>query len=116
MRLRFISPTIHGIIDYSAAVGLISAPFILQLGDSSSLAIWISVVTGFAVVAASSMTDYRYGVFRNIPFAGHLAIDLSVATAFMAIPFLLSFTGLDAYYYWINAAVVYLVVSLSASN
>ena len=116
MRLRIISPTLHGVIDYSAAIGLIAAPALLGLGGSSSLAVWISVATGIAVIVASSLTDYRYGLFRTIPFAGHLSIDLMVATAFMAIPFLLDFTGLDAYYYWINAAVVYLVVSLSESK
>lgn len=116
MKLRIINPTLHGVIDYSAAVGLISAPAILGLGSSSALAIWISVATGVAVIVASSMTDYKFGLFRTIPFAGHLTIDLTVATAFMAIPFVFSFSGLDAYYYWINAAVVYLVVSLSESN
>lgn len=116
MKLRMISPTAHGVIDYLAAIGLISAPFILGLGASSPMALWISVATGLAVIVASALTNYRYGVFRTIPFDGHLAIDLTVATAFMAIPFMLSFSGIDAYYYLFNAAVVCLVVALSESD
>ena len=68
MKLRIISPTTHGIIDYSAAIGLITAPLLLGLGSSSVLAFWISVATGIAVVIASSMTSYRYGLFQVIPF------------------------------------------------
>lgn len=116
MKLRFISPTMHGLVDYGAAVGLILIPFALGLGESNSMALWFSVATGAAVVVVSVLTDYRYGLFRTIPFDGHLTIDLLAATAFMAAPFLFGFEGLDAHYYWINAAVVYLVVALTENK
>lgn len=116
MQLRFISPTLHGVADYSAGTGLILAPFLLGLGGSNSLALWTSVLTGAAVLVVSLLTDYKLGAMRTIPFQGHLAIDLMVAVAFMAAPFILGFQGLDAHYYWINAAVVFTVVSLSATK
>ncbi|WP_422349500.1 SPW repeat domain-containing protein [Flagellimonas sp.] len=116
MKLRFITPTLHGVADYSAGLGLMIAPFLLNLGASSHLAIWISVLSGVAVFAASLLTDYRFSLLRVIPFQGHLAIDLVVAVSFMIIPFALGFTGLDAAYYWFNATVVFVVVSLSASK
>jgi hypothetical protein len=47
-----------------------------------------------------------------LPFDLHLA----AATAFIAIPFVFSFTGIDAAYYTINAAVVYLVVALTENR
>ncbi len=116
MTLRFITPTLHGVADYSAGLGLIIAPFILELGASSNMALWFSVVTGIAVLVVSGLTDYKLSLFRAIPFQGHLAIDLVVAATFMALPFLMNFQGIDAHYYWVNAAVVFLVVSLSASE
>lgn len=116
MKLRFITPTLHGVADYSAGLGLIIAPFLLNLGESSHMAIWISVLSGVAVFAASLLTDYKLSLLRIIPFQGHLAIDLAVATTFMILPFALGFTGIDAAYYWFNATVVFLVVSLSASK
>lgn len=116
MKLRFLSPTNHGIVDYLAAVTLIVAPFILQLGDSNPMASWISVVTGIVVIIVSLATRYRYGAFKIIPFGGHLALDLLVATIFMLVPFLFGFEGLDAAYYYINAVVVYLVVAVTASE
>lgn len=116
MNLRFINPTLHGVADYSAGLGLIIAPFLLALGDSSALAVWISVITGLAVLAASMLTDYKLGAYRIIPFQGHLAIDLLVAVSFMIVPFAFGFAGVDAVYYWFNATVVFLVVSLSSIN
>ncbi|NQZ44708.1 MAG: hypothetical protein HRT65_10385 [Flavobacteriaceae bacterium] len=116
MKFRCITPTLHGVADYSAGVGLILAPFLLGLGGTDHWALWISVITGAAVVLASMLTDYKLGAFRTIPFQIHLTIDLLVAIAFMVIPFALDFQGLDAHYYWVNAAVVFVVVSLSATH
>ncbi|MCA0959799.1 hypothetical protein AB9K32_03440 [Allomuricauda sp. XS_ASV26] len=116
MKLRFITPTLHGVADYSAGIGLIVAPFLLGLGDSSNTAVWFSVITGLAVIVASMLTDYKLSLLGLIPFQGHLAIDLLVAVTFMMVPFIFSFSGIDANYYWFNATVVFLVVALSASK
>jgi hypothetical protein len=116
LKLRFITQTFHGVIDYAAGLALITAPFILHLGNTSPAAIWLSVATGIAVVLVSILTKYRYALFRVIPFDLHLAIDLAAATAFVGIPFVFSFTGIDAAYYTINAAVVYLVVALTENR
>ena len=116
MKLRFISSTMHGIVDYSAALALIVSPFVLQLGVSNPIALWLSVVVGIGVVIESTNTIYKYGLFNTIPFSGHLAIDLAAATVFLAAPFVFNFQGIDLYYYIVNAGVVYLVVALSESN
>lgn len=116
MKLRFISSANHGIIDYAAAVALIVAPFLLNLGESNPAARWASVATGIVVTLVSIATNYRYGIFKAIPFGGHLALDLLVATAFMLVPYYLGLDGLDAAYYYANAVVVYLVVAFTASE
>lgn len=116
MKFRFISPTLHGVADYSAGIGLIIAPFILSLGELNAASLWISVITGIAVLAVSLLTDYQLGAFRTIPFQGHLAVDLVVAIAFMIIPFALGLSGIEANYYLFNAAVVFTVVSLSEND
>ncbi|MBO9151526.1 SPW repeat protein [Chitinophaga sp. GCM10012297] len=116
MKLRFLSPGNHGIVDYLAAAALIVSPFILQLGSSNPSARWISVVAGIVVIIVSLATKYRYGAFKIIPFGGHLTLDLLAATSFMLVPFLFKLEGFDAAYYYINAAVVYLVVAVTASE
>ena len=113
MALRFLTPTLHGVVDYLAGAGLITMPFVLGLGASSPLAKWLAVATGVAVIIASLLTNYRFGALRVLPFKGHLAIDTAVAVAFAAAPSLLGFTGLDAWYYWANSAAVFVVVALS---
>lgn len=113
MNIRFLTPTLHGVADYGAGAGLIILPFILGLGQSSPLAPWLAVVTGIAVIIVSLLTNYKLGALRVIPFKGHLAIDLTVAVMFTVAPFILNFSGLDAYYYWANAIAVYAVVALS---
>jgi hypothetical protein len=116
MNFRFLSPTNHGIVDYVAAIALIAAPFVLGLGSSNPMAIWISVVSGIAVIIVSAATRYRYGLVKLIPFGGHLTLDMLVATAFMLVPSLFKLQGLDAAYYYVNAVVVFWVVAVTASE
>lgn len=109
---RFITRTIHAYLDYPVAFGLMIAPFILQLGSSSPLAIWLSVATGAAALVLTLLTDHHLGVWRVIPYSLHVAVDFVVGLTFLAAPIVLGFTGLDAWYYWINGAAVLTVVSL----
>jgi len=113
MNIRFLTPTLHGVVDYIAAAALLTLPFVLGLGTSSPLAKWLAVGTGLAVIVTSLLTDYKYGAVRVLPFKGHLAIDAAVATGFTLAPALLGFTGLDAWFYWVNAVAVFAVVALS---
>lgn len=116
MDIRFLSPRLHGVVDYLAAASLLTLPFILGLGETQPLAKWLAVATGAAVVIVSLLTDYRYGAFRVLPFRGHLAIDAAAATVFALAPTLFGFVGLDAWYYWVNAAAVFAVVAVSATG
>jgi hypothetical protein len=113
VNVRFLTPTRHGVVDYLAAVELLTMPFVLRLGTSAPLAKWLAVATGFAVILVSLLTDYKLGLVRIIPFRIHLAIDTAVATAFVVAPFLFGFAGLNAWFYWLNAAAVFVVVAVS---
>ena len=113
MSIRFLTPALHGVVDYLAAAGLIVMPFALDLGASDPLAKWLAVCAGVAVVVVSLLTDYRLGAIRVIPFRIHLAIDLIVAIGFVLAPLAFGFTGLDAAYYWLNALAVFAVIGLS---
>jgi len=58
------------------------------------------------------LTDHHLGIIRVVPYKVHLIVDFLVAIVFILAPFVLSFEGIDAYYYWINGAAVLTVVSL----
>lgn len=116
MSLKFITPNMHGVLDYIVGATLITAPFVLGLGASSPVAIWLSVATGIAVIVMSLITDYRFSLARIIPFWLHLSVDGAAAIVFALAPLIFGFTGLDMVYYLVNAAAVLTVVTLGLTE
>jgi hypothetical protein len=114
MPLRFITKTIHAYLDYPVAAALIGLPFLLGLGQSHPLALWLSVATGVAAFVLTVLTDHHLGVLRIIPYRVHMAVDLAVGLLFLAAPFAFGFAGLDAVFYWANGLAVVSVISLSS--
>ncbi len=116
MNIRFLTPKLHGLIDYAAAAGLIIFPSILGIGASSPIAFWLSVAAGISVIGYSMLTGYSYGAAPVVPFKVHLAIDFVAAIAFALAPFILGFSGLDAAYYWVLSVAVFLIVAVSQTE
>ncbi len=112
MNFRFVTRTIHAYLDYPVALILMVAPFVLGLGNSNPLALWLSVVTGVAALILTLLTDHETGVFRVLPYKLHLAVDFLVGVVFVVAPIVFGFNGLDAIYYFANGATVLVVVSL----
>jgi hypothetical protein len=115
---RFVTRTIHAYLDYPVAISLMVMPFILGLGSSHTLALWLSVATGVAAFILTLLTDHETGVFRVIPYSLHLAVDALVGVAFVLATIAFAFSGIDAWYYWLNAGAVLFVTSMHkpASN
>lgn len=112
MNPRFVTKTMHAYLDYPVAAALIGLPFVLGLGTSNPLALWLSVGTGIAALLLTILTDHKTGIIRVLPYSFHLAVDALVGVVFVIAPFVLGFSGIDAAFYWINAAAVLTVVSL----
>lgn len=112
MDSRFVTKTVHAYLDYPVAASLMATPFILGLGQSNPLALWLSVATGVAALVLTLLTDHHLGVFRVLPYWFHLAVDRLVGVTFLVAPTILGFHGLDAVYYWANAAAVLAVTLL----
>ena len=110
---RFVTKEIHACLDYPVAIALIALPFLIGLGASNALALLISPVVGIAALVLTIFTDHHLGVFRVLPYRFHLSVDLAVGVLFLALPFVLGFTGVDAVYYWANGAAVVAVIGLS---
>lgn len=109
---RFITKKIHAFLDYPVALVLVITPFLLGLGSSNSLALWLSVSTGVAAFILTLLTDHQLGVYRVLPYSFHLAVDALVGVVFLLAPTVLGFAGIDAWYYWANGAAVAIVVGL----
>jgi branched-subunit amino acid permease len=72
MSFRFITKSIHAyLIDYPVAIVLITAPFVLKLGQSGPVAIWLSVVVGVAALLLAALTDHPTGLVRIVPYWLH---------------------------------------------
>jgi accessory gene regulator protein AgrB len=113
MKLQFLTPTLHGALDYAAAAALIVLPFLLGLGADSPIALWLSVAGGAGLVLYSLLTDYAFGAARVLSYGVHLVLDLLAAAAFLAAPFLFGFAAFTSYYYFVMAGGVIVVVALS---
>ncbi len=109
---RFITKSIHAYLDYPVAASLMAMPFLLNLGQSNPLAFWLSLVTGVAAFFLTVLTDHHLGLIKVLSYRLHLAVDFMVGVVFTLAPFVLSFNGLDAAYYWANGLAVLVVVSL----
>ena len=110
--MKFVTKRIHAFLDYPVAIALMTLPFLLGLGESSPIAVQLSVGTGIAAFILTLLTDHHLGAFKVISYKMHLAVDFIVAIVFILAPFVFSFEGIDAYYYWINGIAVLTVVSL----
>ncbi len=114
MSLRFVTRSVHAYLDYPVAIALMVLPFVLGLGQSNPLALWLSVVTGVAAFVLTVLTDHHLGIWRVLSYKFHLAVDLLVGVTFLFAPSLFGFSGIDALFYWVNGAAVVVVISLSA--
>lgn len=117
MSYRFVTKTVHAYLDYPVAISLMATPFILGLGKTNPAAAWLSAATGIAAFVMTLLTDHKTGVIRVLPYWLHVWGDRAVGVVFLAAPVVLGFQGLDAIYYWANAAGVLLATSvLNASE
>ncbi|REK06070.1 MAG: hypothetical protein DWQ37_22780 [Planctomycetota bacterium] len=109
---RFVTKSMHAYLDYPVAISLMVVPFVLHLGSSNPLALWLAVATGAAAFVLTVFTNHGLGVFRVLPYSVHLAVDFAVGVLFLLAPVALGFTGIDAWYYWANGAAVLFVVGM----
>ncbi len=112
MNVRFVTQKIHAMLDYPVAISLMAMPFVLGLGRTTPLSLWLSVGTGVAALILTLLTNHETGVFRVLPYWFHLAVDFAVGIVFLIAPVAFDFAGIDAWFYWANAAAVLTVVSL----
>lgn len=114
--MRFVTKKMHAYLDYPVALALIVLPSVFQLGSSNPLALRLSIGTGVAAFVLTLFTDHQLGACRIIPYKVHLAIDALVGIVFVIAPFVFSFQGVDAWYYWIIGGSVLTIVSLNKAD
>lgn len=114
--MKFLTPTLHGLGDYAAALALIAGPFVMNIAEQSVIAHWFSVAGGAGLIIYSLFTDYAFSISGKIPFKAHLALDTAAGVAFLAVPLVLSLSGVAALYFYVMGAGVLLVVAVSQTQ
>ena len=109
--MKFINPSMHGALDYIAALALIAIPFLLGF---EGLALWLSVAGGAGLIVYSLITDYALSVAKVLPFNLHIIFDSLAAVTFIAAPFVFGFTGIVQIYYIVMGLGVVAVVACSS--
>lgn len=97
--MRFISPTVHGYLDYVIAIVLIAAPFVLFSKTVDPIVYYFPAAAGAGLIGYSLLTDNAASARRLIPFKLHLMIDLAAVLTFIALPFILQFGGVERLFY-----------------
>lgn len=111
--MKILSPKIHGMLDYVAALALITAPLVTGLTDG---ALWMSIAAGAGLILYSLITDYSASVAKLIPLRMHLILDTAAGLAFLIAPFVFGWAGAAFAYYLVMGSGVLLVVLLTASE
>jgi len=113
MNVRFISPAVHGVLDYVVAFVLVAAPFLLHFLVQSPLAFWLSVAAGTGLAAYSLLTNYPDSLVKFIPFRTHLVFDFSAGAVFVATALLAGLTGTPFLFLMVMGLSVMAVVLLT---
>lgn len=85
-----ISPTTHGILDYSTMGAALAAPRALGMPERAALLTY-SLAAGY--LAMSALTDYRPAVKRAVPLKAHAAVDMGLGLALPMLPWALGFAN-----------------------
>src|SRR5262245_4220110 len=109
--MRFISPRVHGILDYAVAAVLVGVPLVLDFAASSLVAAVLSIAAGIGLAAYSVLTAYPAGFRSLIPWRIHLMLDAVAAVSMLAAPFVLGFGGAARVFYVTVAVAVLAVVA-----
>jgi SPW repeat len=81
----------HQMIEPFAAILLIAAPWIFGFSDNDT-ATTLSVIIGVIVLLTGMSTRWRLSLVKLIPLRTHFMMDLGVAVALIALPFIAGFS------------------------
>ena len=102
MTRGFISPQVHGILDYPLAAVLIAGPLVLDF-DYKAATVIALVFGGVATVLALG-TNWTTGIVKVIPPLLHGYADVLATTALIVLPFAVGFSDRT------NALLFYVIV------
>jgi hypothetical protein len=106
--MKFLSPKIHGFLDFAVILLLFIAPPLLGF---PGVAASVSYILGAAYLALVLLTAYPLGLAKLIPFTVHGTIELVLSPLLVAMPWLAGFSEYNAaqYFYVIGGIALFFV-------
>lgn len=86
--MKFVSPRVHGVLDYVFGALFLVAPVLFGLTGVPRIS---AFVVGGALLLVSLLTRYPLGLLRVIPFPVHGGIEFIGSLALIALPWLFGF-------------------------
>src|SRR5919112_1548259 len=90
MSRGFISPRVHGTLDYPLAAVLIAGPLVLNFDDDTAKA--FVLVVGAAATLLALGTAWSRGIVHVVPPIVHGLADIGATIALIAAPFVLGYS------------------------
>lgn len=91
--MKYLSPRVHGYIDYIAILFLFVAPSLIGF---SGVPATLFYVLGIAYLAMVLLTAYPLGLVKLIPFPTHGIVEIVLAIALVVLPWIVGFAENDA--------------------
>jgi hypothetical protein len=114
--LKIISPSLHGILDYSVDITLIIVPIIFNFIGISNTVFWIPVAIGISNFIYSLFTDYSKSLVQLIPMRLHLMFDLLAGAILFALAVIIPMDGFVQLFYIIMGAGIFLATTFTSSK
>ena len=104
--MKFISPKIHGIIDFLVVLFLLASPMLFGMNGILAL---FTYALGIVHLILTLLTDFSAGAFKLIPLPFHGMIELLVGVVLIVLAFtLFNDGGIGKIYYICFGAAVLL--------
>ena len=84
-----ISPTLHGMIDYTTSVAVAAAPTVLDFPEPAAE---LCYALAGSYTGMSMLTDYPPAAKRMIPFKAHGVVESVIGMALPVLPWALGFS------------------------
>ena len=114
--IKFISPSLHGILDYLVDITLIIIPVVFNFMEISNSAFWVSIGIGLSNFLYSLFTKYSRSVVKIIPLKMHLLFDFIVGLVLLSVAFILPVEGFIQLYYVAMGAGIILATIFTNTN
>jgi len=106
--MKFLSPKVHGVLDYAVVIAFALAPSVLGL---SGLPATISYVLAAVHLLLTLVTAFPLGVVKIVPLPVHGVIEIVVSIALVALPWIVRFSpDTTARNFYVVAGVLIFVV------